>query len=86
MTGMGHCVGGYGPLPNGNQWPPRAMNPHQDTSEGRGTGALPESASDPDHDFFAALERWTEKMIVPEKVIGSQRLPYGKVLTRPVCV
>ncbi|HEY7837382.1 MAG TPA: tannase/feruloyl esterase family alpha/beta hydrolase [Terriglobales bacterium] len=82
VPGMGHCSGGYGPLPDGNRPPP-----------GRGRGAAqpaPASAStlpepNPKSDFLGALEYWREKGVAPTQVMGSQTLSTGRTRTRPVC-
>lgn len=82
VPGMGHCSGGYGPLPDGNRPP---------SSTSGGTAPAPPSeasllpAPNPKTDFLGALERWREKGIAPTKVIGSQSLPTGKMRTRPIC-
>ncbi len=88
VPGMGHCVGGYGPLPDGNQWPPQTSHPHREASIGRNRDASRAAVppSDPSRSFFGALVRWTEEGTAPNKVIGGQRLPAGKVRTRPICV
>ena len=39
------------------------------------------AASDPERDLVAALDRWVEKGIAPDHLIGT-----GKSLTRPLCV
>lgn len=79
VPGMGHCVGGYGPLPAGNQWPPQ-VSLQKDSS-----ASLHQPEPDPHHDFLGALERWTENGDAPKSVIGSQKLLSGKLRTRPIC-
>jgi feruloyl esterase len=41
----------------------------------------PGASIDPDHDIFSALERWVEKDVAPEQLIGA-----GTNMTRPLCV
>jgi feruloyl esterase len=52
---------------------------------GIGGGALP---ADPDRDVEAALERWVEKGVAPERLIGAGKAPEdpARSLTRPLCV
>ena len=85
VPGMGHCAGGYGPLPAGNQRTPQSASPRGDSSSAHRSDALHEPALNPDHDFLGALERWTEKGVAPKSVIGSQKLPSGELRTRPIC-
>jgi feruloyl esterase len=44
--------------------------------------------TDPERDIVAALERWVEKGIPPETLIGTGRVPGDptKKLSRPLCV
>jgi feruloyl esterase len=53
---------------------------------GQGTGAANVS-SDPEHDIFAALERWVEQGVAPDRIIGTGRSAAdpAKPLTRPLC-
>jgi feruloyl esterase len=46
------------------------------------------SPADPEHDIVAALERWVEKGVGPERLIGTGKAPEDptKSLTRPLCV
>jgi feruloyl esterase len=50
-----------------------------------GNGAA--TSADPEHNVFAALERWVEKGAPPEKLIGSGKVvgDASKTLTRPLC-
>ena len=50
-----------------------------------GNGAS--STADPEQDVFAALERWVEKGIPPQKLIGAGKVTgdSSKALTRPLC-
>jgi feruloyl esterase len=43
---------------------------------------------DPEHDVFAALERWVEKGVAPEKLIGTGPVvgDRSKKMSRPLCV
>ena len=41
----------------------------------------PGASIDPDHDIFSALERWVEKDVAPDQLIGA-----GANMTRPLCV
>jgi feruloyl esterase len=50
-------------------------------SFGQTAGFNPAAPPEPDHDVVIALERWVEKGIAPDKLIGT-----GKNLTRPLCV
>ncbi len=49
-----------------------------------GNGAI---GADPEHDVVLALDRWVEKGIAPEKLIGAGKSisDPGKPLTRPLC-
>ncbi len=53
-------------------------------------GNRPTAASnkDPDHDVVSALERWVEKGLAPEKLIGTgtEVADSSKRITRPLCV
>jgi hypothetical protein len=40
-------------------------------------------AGDADHDADAALERWVEKGVAPERIVASQKSPVAR--TRPLC-
>ena len=42
---------------------------------------------DPDHDLMLSLERWVEKGIAPERIIGSGKVPNAPSLSmsRPIC-
>lgn len=44
-------------------------------------GTAAKLPADPERDVVAALERWVEKGVAPEKIIGE-----GKGMTRPLCV
>ena len=50
------------------------------------TGALA-TGRDPERDIFSALERWVERGVAPERVIGIGRATDdpSKPLTRPLC-
>jgi feruloyl esterase len=50
-----------------------------------GNGAV--STVDPDHDAFAALERWVERGVAPDRIIGTGNAldDPSKTLTRPLC-
>lgn len=74
VPGMGHCAGGYGPLPED-------LRPA--TSSGQSSTA---STDDPDRSLFQALVRWREQGKAPDKVLAEQDLPSGKLRTRPICV
>jgi Tannase and feruloyl esterase len=71
VPGMGHCGGGYGPLPTGNQVGPEAATTKQ--------------LQNPDDTFLAALERRVEKGVAPQRILASQTLPNGTRRTRPIC-
>jgi feruloyl esterase len=71
VPGMGHCGGGYGPLPAGNEFDPGAATTAQ--------------LRDPDQSFLAALERWVERGITPHRIVASQVLASGVRRTRPIC-
>ena len=71
VPGMGHCGGGYGPLPAGNRFGPQA--------------ASMKELQNPDDDFFAALKQWVEKGVAPKRILASQTLPSGALRTRPIC-
>lgn len=45
------------------------------------------SSADPERDMFAALERWVERGVAPERLIGSGPAPLdpAKTMTRPLC-
>jgi hypothetical protein len=45
------------------------------------------SAADPERDMFAALERWVEQGVAPDRLIGSGPAPLdpAKTMTRPLC-
>jgi hypothetical protein len=45
------------------------------------------STVDPDHDAFSALERWVERGVAPDRIIGTGTAvdDRSKVLTRPLC-
>lgn len=47
----------------------------------------PETANDPERDVFAALERWVEKGVPPEQLLGEGAVPGepDKRMTRPIC-
>ena len=51
------------------------------------TVAVPRRARDPEHDIFTALERWVERGVAPERMIGTGRAidDPSKPLTRPLC-
>jgi feruloyl esterase len=51
---------------------------------GGGGGA---AGRDPERDIFSALERWVERGVAPDRVIGSGRATDdpSKTLTRPLC-
>ena len=71
VPGMAHCSGGVGPVRFGN-----------DADFG------PTAASTgPDRDIFAALERWIETGVAPDRLIGSGPSPLdpGRTLERPLC-
>jgi feruloyl esterase len=48
-------------------------------------GAAP--SADADHDVFTALERWVERGVAPERIIGTGIAAddAAKTLTRPLC-
>lgn len=71
IPAMGHCVGGYGPLPATNQMP------------GQGTSTAGEGGSE--HDFLAALEDWVEKGVPPQRILATQVLANNRPRTRPIC-
>jgi len=50
-----------------------------------GNGAT--ASADPEHNVFAALERWVEKGVAPERLIGTGKAvgDPAKTLTRPLC-
>jgi feruloyl esterase len=72
VPGMGHCSGGIGPHTFGND-------------DGR-SGAS--TTRDPDSDILAALERWVERGVAPERLIATGTVvgDPAKPLTRPLCV
>ncbi len=72
VPGMAHCSGGVGPVHFGN--------------DATDFGTAPAS-TDPQHDVFAALVRWVEQGIAPDRLIGSGPSPLDttKTLTRPLC-
>jgi feruloyl esterase len=45
------------------------------------------SSADPERDMFAALERWVERGVAPDRLIGSGPAPLdpAKTMTRPLC-
>ena len=49
-------------------------------------GTLP-STADPERDMFAAVERWVERGVAPDRLIGSGPAPLdtAKTMTRPLC-
>ena len=49
---------------------------------------VPGAASDPERDVVTALERWVEKGIAPERLIGTGKsiTDTAKPLTRPLCM
>jgi feruloyl esterase len=49
------------------------------------TGGI--DATDPEHDLMLSLERWVEKGVAPEMVIGSGKAPNDptKIMSRPIC-
>ena len=51
-------------------------------------GALTSTSNDPERDVFAAMERWVEKGVAPEHVIGSGTVTgdASKKLTHPLCM
>ena len=53
---------------------------------GFGNGGGPASR-DPEHDVLSALERWVEKGVAPDHLIGTGPVPGepSKKLTRPLC-
>lgn len=55
---------------------------------GNGGPAAPGTASDPDRDVFAALERWVEKGTAPEQFIGSGTVldDPNKPMSHPICL
>src|SRR5437867_12382833 len=58
VPGMAHCGGGAGPNRFGN-----------------GNGGREAAASrDPEHDIFTALERWVERGVAPQRIIGTGRV------------
>lgn len=48
----------------------------------------PATMNDPERDIFAALERWVEKGIAPQQLVGSGPVlgDASKTLTRPICL
>jgi Tannase and feruloyl esterase len=52
-----------------------------------GNGGRAAPSRDPEHDIFAALERWVERGVAPERIIGTGRVvdDPSKPLTRPLC-
>jgi feruloyl esterase len=52
-----------------------------------GNDANSTSSSDPERDMFAALERWVERGVAPDRLIGSGPAPLdpAKTMTRPLC-
>jgi feruloyl esterase len=52
--------------------------------QGLGTASV---SRDPEHDIFAALERWVEQGIAPDRLIGTGRsaTDAARPLTRPLC-
>lgn len=50
-------------------------------------GGSPAFYSDPERDILAALERWVEEGVAPERLIPSGTVPEtpGQTMTRPVC-
>ena len=71
VPGMAHCAQGVGPVHFGND---------------ADFGTTPSSTA-PDRDVFAALERWVEMGVAPDRLIGSGPSPLDatKTLTRPLC-
>jgi feruloyl esterase len=55
---------------------------------GNGGPAGPGTANDPERDVFAALERWVEKGVAPERFIGTGTVlgDDTKTLTHPLCL
>ena len=51
-------------------------------------GNRPGATVDPEHDIVAALDRWVEKGVAPEHLIGTGKsvTDPSKTLTRPLCV
>jgi hypothetical protein len=72
VPGLAHCSGGVGPVHFGND---------------ADFGAPPIPNTDSERDVFAALERWVEYGIAPDRLIGSGPSPLdpSKTLTRPLC-
>jgi hypothetical protein len=72
VPGLAHCSGGVGPVHFGND---------------ADFGAPPIPNTDSERDVFAALERWVEYGIAPDRLIGSGPSPLDptKTLTRPLC-
>ena len=50
--------------------------------------AGPGTASDPERDVFAALERWVEKSVPPDQLIGTGTVPgdANRPMTHPICL
>jgi len=70
VPGMMHCFGGPGPNSFGQRYAADA---------GAGAG-------DSGSKIGAALQRWVEEGVAPERIIATKRKPNGDVLrTRPLC-
>lgn len=81
IPGMGHCVGGSGPLPDDQWWPPKGASRAESTHE----QARKQPPANPKTSLFGTLMRWTEQGDVQKSVIASQRLSTGTLRTRPIC-
>jgi feruloyl esterase len=72
VPGLSHCSGGVGPVHFGND---------------SDYGPVPAVNTDPERDILAAIERWVEHRIAPDRLIGSGPSPLDstRTLTRPLC-
>lgn len=55
---------------------------------GNSAGARPATWADPERDVFAAMERWVEKGVAPEQLIGTGTVmgDATKTMTHPLCM
>jgi Tannase and feruloyl esterase len=78
--GVAHCGGGPGPNAFGMSYDPRPF----------GAGYDPNRDFDPDRNVVAALVRWVEKDVAPERIVATKYqdddAAKAVVRTRPLCV